>query len=58
MKPPKNIKQLQGFIGTVNYYQDMWPHRSHILAPLTAKADLKKAKKSFGLMTCKTHLIK
>jgi hypothetical protein len=36
IETPKTRKQLRGFIGMVNYYRDMWPQRSHIMAPLTA----------------------
>ena len=42
MDTPKNMKQLHGFIGMVNYYRDMWLQRAHILALLTAKTGTPK----------------
>ena len=42
MEAPKSLKQLSGFIGMVNYHRDMWPHRAHVLAPLTAKTGAPK----------------
>jgi hypothetical protein len=47
MQAPTSLKLLRGFIGMVNYYRDMWPHRSHILAPLTKQTGaLKKGSKA------------
>ena len=40
---PTTKKQLQCFIGMVNYYRDMWQGRSDLLAPLSALTS-KKAK--------------
>ena len=41
MNPPTYQKQVQTFIGVINYYFDMWPSQSHTLAPLTRLASIK-----------------
>ena len=35
---PATTTEAQALIGMVHYYIDMWPRRSHVLAPLTEAA--------------------
>jgi hypothetical protein len=35
LNPPNNVKELQQFLGMVQYYRDMWQKLSEMLAPLT-----------------------
>jgi Reverse transcriptase (RNA-dependent DNA polymerase) len=34
--PPTNKRQLRSFLGFVNFYHQLWYHRSHIISPLAA----------------------
>ena len=42
MAPSTSRKEVQKLIGVINYYRDMWPRRSHTLAPLTRLAYIKR----------------
>ena len=58
LQAPKTVKQVRSFLGMVNYYKDMWKHRSHLLAPLTdltANADGKPSKKRGPIEWEKVH---
>ena len=35
MEAPKTKRQVRHFIGLINYYRDIWKHRSDLLAPLS-----------------------
>jgi hypothetical protein len=36
IQPPTGVKQLQHFLGMVQYYHDLWARWSKMLAPLTS----------------------
>ena len=38
MTHPTTSTEVRRLIGIVQYYRDLWPQRSHILAPLTEAA--------------------
>ena len=42
IQPPKTVTELRSFIGMVTFYRDMFPRRSHLLAPLTEQVGKKK----------------
>jgi Reverse transcriptase (RNA-dependent DNA polymerase) len=42
---PRNLTDVRSFIGTLNFYQDMYPKRSHILNPLHELTGLAKESK-------------
>ena len=42
---PETVKDVRRFLGMVQYYRDLWQHRSHILAPLTELTGKKKGEK-------------
>ena len=41
MAPPTSQKEVQKFIGVINYYCDMYPIQSHTLATLTKLTSIK-----------------
>ena len=52
IQAPQNVRQLRRFLGMVQYYRDLWQHRSHILTPLTdlvGECGTTKGKKRKGI---------
>ena len=42
MKTPTYRKEVLKYIGELNYYRDMWPRRSHMLASLIKLTSIKR----------------
>ena len=43
---PVTATEERALIGMVQYYRDMWPRRSHVLAPLTEAASGPEVRKN------------
>ena len=46
---PATTTEARALIGMVQYYRDMWPRRSYILAPLKEAASGPKGRKYYGM---------
>ena len=47
---PSITTEARSLMGMVQYYRDIWPRRSHLLAPLTEAASGPKGRKYCGMM--------
>jgi hypothetical protein len=56
--PPRNVKQVQSFVGMLNHYKAMIPHHSHLLTPFTAltKKNVKFEWTTVNINKPSTHL--
>lgn len=46
LAPPKTVKQVRQVLGIIQYYRDLWPRRSEIIAPLTELTSTKGTQKN------------
>ena len=53
---PSTTKKVRELIEMVQYYRDMWPRRSHVLAPLTEADSGPKGRKYCGIKHYKDPL--
>ena len=44
LEGPKTTRQLKQFLGMINFYRDLWPCCSHIIAPLNKLTSVKGKK--------------
>ena len=51
---PKTTTEARVLINMVQYYRDMWPMRSHILAPLIEASSSSKVERYYGMMIWKS----
>jgi len=52
IEPPKNVSEVRSFIGAVTFYREMFPRRSHVLAPLCKLTEAKGKTKFLWSSDC------